>query len=98
MAIKISLTREQEAKIAERIRSGRYASASEVVRSALRLLDHQEQEQKRHLQLLGEQLALSASIINQGDTQVFDKSEMEKLKNACRVGLPGEDKQNGRQP
>lgn len=97
MAIKISLTRQQEAKITERIRSGRYASASEVVSSALRLLDRQELEQENHIQLLREQLALSASSIDPGDTHVFDKNEMEKLKNACRFGFRPNDDESGEQ-
>jgi putative addiction module CopG family antidote len=84
MAIKISLTRQEEAKITERIRSGRYASASEVVRCALRLLDHQEREQEPHLRLLREQLDIGASTIDPGDTRVFDKGEVERLKSACR--------------
>ena len=97
MAIKISLTRQQEAKITERIRSGRYASASEVVRSALRLLDRQEQEQENHIQLLREQLALAASSVDPGDTRVFEKNEMERLKDACRYGFRKSDEESGEQ-
>lgn len=43
----VSLTPQLEAKIHERVESGRYASASEVAREALRLLE--EREQLEHL-------------------------------------------------
>ena len=39
----VSLTPELEDLVAEKVRSGRYNSASEVVREALRLLEEQDQ-------------------------------------------------------
>ncbi|MGH7914876.1 MAG: type II toxin-antitoxin system ParD family antitoxin, partial [Candidatus Binataceae bacterium] len=39
----VSLTRELEKIVAERVSSGRYASASEVIREALRLLEERDQ-------------------------------------------------------
>jgi antitoxin ParD1/3/4 len=45
----VSLTPELESFISEKINSGRYRSASEVVRAALRLLEQKDfAEQKRH--------------------------------------------------
>ena len=44
----VSLTPELEQFVANKVKSGRYTSASEVVREALRLLE--EREQLRHLQ------------------------------------------------
>jgi antitoxin ParD1/3/4 len=38
----VSLTRELEQLVADRVRSGRYGSASEVIREALRLLDERD--------------------------------------------------------
>ncbi len=38
----VSLTRENEAFIVDRVASGRFANASEVVRAALRLLEDDE--------------------------------------------------------
>jgi len=39
----ISLTKELEEFVASRVGSGRYLSASEVVRAGLRLLEHEEE-------------------------------------------------------
>jgi antitoxin ParD1/3/4 len=44
----VSLTPELERSVAERVASGRYRSASEVVRAALRLLEKEEREDLGH--------------------------------------------------
>ena len=46
----VSLTPELEHWVDERVRSGRYASASEVIREALRLLEDQEAAKQRGLE------------------------------------------------
>jgi antitoxin ParD1/3/4 len=45
----ISLTPELERLVDERVKSGRYASASEVIREGLRLLEEQEQLKQQRL-------------------------------------------------
>lgn len=45
----ISLTPELERLVDERVKSGRYASASEVIREGLRLLEEQEQLKQERL-------------------------------------------------
>ncbi len=44
----VSLTPELERSVAERVASGRYRTASEVVRAALRLLEKEEKEGLHH--------------------------------------------------
>jgi antitoxin ParD1/3/4 len=44
----VSLTPELERSVAERVASGRYRTASEVVRAALRLLEKEEKEELHH--------------------------------------------------
>jgi antitoxin ParD1/3/4 len=44
----VSLTPELELAVAERVASGRYRTASEVVRAALRLLEKEEKEGLHH--------------------------------------------------
>ena len=45
----ISLTPELEKLVEDRVKSGRYTSASEVIREALRLLDRFDEAQQRAL-------------------------------------------------
>ena len=45
MAMNVSLTPRLEEMVQEHVRSGRYSSASEVIRAALRLLEDHEREQ-----------------------------------------------------
>jgi len=48
-AMNISLTPELEQMVDDRVKSGRYASASEVIREGLRLLEEQEQLKQQRL-------------------------------------------------
>jgi antitoxin ParD1/3/4 len=45
--MKVALTSELEQIVTERVASGRYASASEVIAAALRLLDERDQLRNR---------------------------------------------------
>jgi antitoxin ParD1/3/4 len=45
----VSLTPELERLVAEKVESGRYTSASEVIREALRLLEEQDRIKQSHL-------------------------------------------------
>ncbi|MFZ0420583.1 MAG: type II toxin-antitoxin system ParD family antitoxin [Candidatus Sulfotelmatobacter sp.] len=45
----ISLTPELEQMVDDKVKSGRYASASEVIREGLRLLEEQEQMKQHRL-------------------------------------------------
>jgi antitoxin ParD1/3/4 len=49
MPVNVSLTPELEAMVQERVRAGRYTSASEVVREALRLLAHRDEFRQARL-------------------------------------------------
>ena len=62
----VSLTPELEAMIRQRVESGRYNNASEVVREALRLLE--EQERLQHLQSL---LAVGLEQAQRGELVEF---------------------------
>jgi antitoxin ParD1/3/4 len=48
-SVNISLTPELERLVDERVKSGRYASASEVIREGLRLLEEQEELKQQRL-------------------------------------------------
>lgn len=70
----VSLTPQLEAKIHERVNSGRYASASEVVREALRLLE--EREQLEHLRSL---LAVGRAEAERGELVEWTPELMDEI-------------------
>jgi antitoxin ParD1/3/4 len=49
MTLNVSLTPHLEAFVEQSVRSGRFRSASELIRSALRLLEHEEQKREATL-------------------------------------------------
>jgi antitoxin ParD1/3/4 len=70
----VSLTPELEQLVHEKVKSGRYLSASEVVREALRLLEERDQIRETRLEALRKEIAVG---IEQGDRgEVFDGEEV----------------------
>ena len=70
----VSLTPQLEAMIRERVESGRYNNASEVVREALRLLE--EHERVQHLRSL---LAVGLEDERRGDMVEFTPELLEDI-------------------
>jgi len=75
----VSLTPELEKMVAERVTSGRYASASEVIREALRLLEERDQ-----LNQLRQEVRLGLEQLDQGRRQPFDNPALERIKRRGR--------------
>ncbi|MGH7931983.1 MAG: type II toxin-antitoxin system ParD family antitoxin [Candidatus Binataceae bacterium] len=75
----VSLTRELEKIVAERVSSGRYASASEVIREALRLLEERDQ-----LNQLREEVRLGLEQLDQGRHRPFDDQALNRIKRQGR--------------
>ena len=75
----VSLTPELEKIVAERVASGRYASASEVIREALRLLDERDQ-----LNQLRQDVRRGLEQLDQGRHQSFDYQAVERIKRQGR--------------
>ena len=84
----ISLTPELENLVAEKVASGRYLSASEVIREALRLLEQFEQQRVVDLQQLQRQVAVGLSELDNGEFTDYDpkqmKSRISQIKKAGR--------------
>ncbi|MFT4605450.1 MAG: antitoxin ParD1/3/4 [Rhodothermales bacterium] len=72
-AVNISITKHFEEIVNDLIHSGRYASASEVVRAGLRLIEEQEQERQAKLQ--GLRLAIQEGI-DSGPAVEFDGDDI----------------------
>jgi len=70
----VSLTKELERFIAELVDSGRYRSASEVVRAGLRLLQQQEAENEARLEVLRKALRDGIEELDRGES--YDGEEV----------------------
>jgi antitoxin ParD1/3/4 len=75
----VSLTPELEKIVAERVGSGRYASASEVIREALRLLEERDQ-----LNQLREEVRRGLEHLDQGRHRPFDDQALNRIKRQGR--------------
>jgi antitoxin ParD1/3/4 len=63
----ISLTPELEQLVNSRVRSGRYASASEVIREGLRLLEEQEQLKQQRLSEVRQKINRGIEQLDRGE-------------------------------
>lgn len=63
----VSLTPELEKFVADKVASGRYASASEVVREALRLLEEHERSRVARLEEFNRELQARIDALDRGE-------------------------------
>jgi antitoxin ParD1/3/4 len=75
MPMNISLTPHLEAMIREKVESGSYNSASEVVREALRLLEQEDQLRTLKMQKLRQDIQEG---LDSGSTTKFDPQEVKR--------------------
>lgn len=68
----ISLTPELEEFVREKVETGRYLSASEVVREALRILEERDQLRSLRLTQLQRDIAEGIAESNQGETRALN--------------------------
>ena len=75
----ISLTAEQDAFIAEAVKSGDYQNASEAIRDALRVLQQHRREDALKLEALQRLLDAGLEALDRGDYVEVDDSELEEF-------------------
>jgi antitoxin ParD1/3/4 len=63
----VSLTPELEKYVAEKVATGRYTSASEVVREALRLLEREEKSRKEQIAEFNRELDARVAALDRGE-------------------------------
>jgi antitoxin ParD1/3/4 len=84
----INLGPQWEGFIAQSIESGRYVSASEVVREALRLLQNQEEMRQAQLEELRREIRKGIDQLDRGDAVELDDAgldaEMARIKREGR--------------
>lgn len=72
----VNLPEHQAKFIQQRIRSGRYQNASEVVRAGLRLLEQREAEDQLRLETLRRVTEASFSALGRGDHATFTSESL----------------------
>lgn len=87
MTVNVSLTPQQEARVRERVASGEYASVSEVIRAALRLLDQQEKLREIQLNELREEVMIGVRQAEIDEVEDFDKAAADDIKKRGRKRL-----------
>ena len=75
----VSLTPKLEELIHQKVSSGLYNSASEVVREGLRLLEEQDRLREMRLEELRKEIAIGIEQADQGKTQPFDEAMVEQI-------------------
>ena len=63
----VSLTPELEKFVAGKVKSGRYTSASEVVREALRLLEREEKSREKQIREFNRELKARIEALDRGE-------------------------------
>jgi len=79
MTINVSLTPELEAFVRKKVDSGRYTSASEVVREALRLLDVFESKRAVALAKLRAEADLGFKAIEEGNFTEYTEDQIGEI-------------------
>ena len=80
MTVTVSLTPQLEEELNARVKSGQYASASEVVREALRLLSHYERVRNAQLAQLEKEITVGASQFERGEYSKLTNSTMDEIR------------------
>ena len=71
----VSLTPELEKYVADKVASGRYTSASEVVREALRLREREEKSRKEQLEEFNRELQARIDSLDRGEYVTAEEFE-----------------------
>lgn len=88
-AMNVSLTPELEQFVQEKVKSGRYLSASEVVREALRLLEDRDRIQQIKLETLRKEIRVGVEQIERGEVVDGDAVFAELEADICRIEQAG---------
>ena len=82
--MEISLNSQINKWIAEKVNSGFYNSASEVVLEGLRLLKIQEEQRQAMTEDLRREILIGVKQLDEGKSACFDESVVADIKNSAR--------------
>ncbi len=80
----VSLTPELENWVKEKVNTGLYTSASEVVREAIRTLREQDEIREIQREKLRQQLTIGIEQLENGQSQPLTKELLDSIKNKGR--------------
>ncbi len=83
----ISLTKEMDEWVAEKVRSGLYKSSSEVVREGLRLLFQRDEQRAAMLEDLRNEVEIGIRQLDAGKSRSFDQKLVKRIKSESRNKL-----------
>ena len=83
----ISLTKELDQWINNKVDSGLYKSSSEVVRDSLRLLRRQDEQREAMLKDLRQELMVGINQLDSNNSQDFDSNLINTIKESGRQSL-----------
>ena len=83
----ISLTKEFESYVAEKVESGLYHSASEVIRDGLRLMKQRDELHQTRLAELRRDIAIGVDQADRGQVRPFDEEVTARVKARGRKRL-----------
>jgi antitoxin ParD1/3/4 len=83
----ISLTKEFEQYVSQKVESGLYHSASEVIRDGLRLMKERDELHQSKLAELRREIAIGADQADRGQVQPFNEETTARIKARGRKRL-----------
>ena len=83
----VSLTPELEQFVNNRVQSGLYHSASEVIRDGLRLLKEKDEVHQRKLERLRREIQIGVDQVDGGKVSTFTKETLKEIKTQGRKRL-----------
>ena len=86
----VSISRELEQYVQEKVQSGRYPSASEVIDEGLRLLKERDEAEHRKLEELRREIALGIEQADRGQASTFSEETLKEIQTDGRKELAAE--------
>lgn len=80
----VSLTKELDEWVAEKVNSGLYKSSSEVIREGLRLLYERDEQRKSMLEDLKNELMTGVNQLESGKSKTLDRKLVDGIKRKSR--------------